>query len=305
MESLAQRVIRKLRERRFAAAARAIVATPPVVAADDGVVIFSMIGTRVLHPYLIAAKSLHARLRRGRFVILDDGTLTGADKAVLAEHLDGPEIRSLCDVDTGDCPRGGCWERLLTLLELRRKSYVIQLDSDTVTLGAVAEVAQAIAAGRNFTLMGDASVALRPVEAFAADLAGIPEGAHVQGRIEAVLHRIDAGLPTPRRYVRGCAGFAGFAPGGLGREVADAFSREAMALLGAAKWAEWGSEQVMSNVIVANEGDLLLLPYERYMNYWNEPALGGVSLAHFLGTCRYHRGLYLRAAREAMAALAG
>ena len=211
MESLPQRLIRKLRERRFAQAARAVRRTPPVVAADDGVVIFSMIGTRVVDPYLIAAKSLHARLRRGRFVILDDGTLTAADKALLAEHLDRPDIRRIAAVDSGDCPRGGCWERLLTLLELRRDAYVIQLDSDTVTLGPVDEVSAAIAEGRNFTLKGDASVALQPVSAYAADLTAIPESAHVQGRIEAVLDRIDAGLPHPARYVRGCAGFAGFA----------------------------------------------------------------------------------------------
>ena len=303
MESLLQRVIRKLRERHFAAAARAVRQTPPVRAADDGVVIFSMIGTRVVDPYLIAAKSLHARLQRGRFVILDDGTLTPPDRAVLAHHLDSPEIRPIAAVDTGDCPRGGCWERLLTLLELRRDAYVIQLDSDTVTRGPVDEVAEAIASARNFTLKGDASVALRPVEHFAADLSAIPQNAHVQGRIEAVLHRIDAGLPEPRRYVRGCAGFAGFARGGLGRDVADAFSREAQGLLGAAKWAEWGSEQVMSNVIVANEGEPLLLPYERYMNYWNEPDLGRASLVHFLGTCRYHRGLYRRAVRQTIAEL--
>jgi hypothetical protein len=305
MESLPQRVIRKLRERQFAGAARAVLRTPPLIAADDGVVIFSMIGTRVLHPYLIAAKSLHAQLRRGRFVILDDGTLTASDKSLLAAHLDRPEIRAIGDVAVGDCPRGGCWERLLTLLELRREAYVIQLDSDTVTLGPVSEIGAAIDAGRNFTLKGDASVSLQPADAFASDLSAIPPDAHVQGQTEAVLARIDAGLPQPARYVRGCAGFAGFARGGFTRDVADAFSREAAALLGAAKWAQWGSEQVMSNVIVSNEGDPLLLPYDRYMNFWDEPALGEVSFVHFLGTCRYHRGQYLRSARQAMAALAG
>lgn len=303
MKSLPQRVIRKLRERHFAAAARDVRRTPPVQARDDGVIIFSMIGTRVVDAYLIAAKSFHARLRQGRFVILDDGTLTAADRAVLDHHLDRPEFRSIADIDPGDCPRGGCWERLLTLLDLRRKAYVIQLDSDTVTTGPVDEVAQAIAVGRNFTLKGDATSRWLPADAFAGDLAAMSPDSHVQGLIEAVLHRIDAGLPAPARYVRGCAGFAGFAPGGFDRAVADAFSREAAALLGAAKWAQWGSEQVMSNVIVANEHEPLLLPYERYMNYWAEPELGAVSLVHFLGTCRYHRGRYRQVARAAIAEL--
>ncbi len=303
MESLPQRALRKLREWQFNRAARAVLDTPALRTAEDGLVIFSMIGTRVLVPYLVAAKSFHAHLGQGRFAILDDGTLTAADRAVLAVHLDAPLILSIADVDRGDCPKGGCWERLLSLLALRQGDYVIQLDSDTVTLGPVPEVAAAIAAGRNFTLKGDESSRWQPAGAFARDLATVPESAHVQARIEAAMDRIDAGLPKPVHYVRGCAGFAGFAPGGLGREVADAFSREATAMLGAAKWAQWGSEQVMSNVIVANEGEPLLLPYDRYMNYWGEPDLGAASVAHFLGTCRFERGMYRRAALSAIAAL--
>jgi len=303
MESLPQRVLRKLREWQFTRAARGVLSTPPVRAANDGLVIFSMIGTRVLYPYLVSAKSFHAQLGRGRFAVLDDGTLTAADKLVLAQHLDRPQIFSISDVAVGDCPKGGCWERLLTLLELRRGDYVIQLDSDTVTLGPVPEVAEAIAAGRNFTLKGDATSRWQEASAFGRDLDQVPESAHVQARIEAAMDRIGAGLPQPLHYVRGCAGFAGFAAGGLDRKAADSFSREAKVLLGAAKWAEWGSEQVMSNVIVSNEGEPLLLPYDRYMNYWREPDLGQASLVHFLGTCRYDRGMYLKAARQAIAAL--
>jgi hypothetical protein len=303
MESLPQRALRRYREWQSGRAARAVLTTPPRRAAEDGLVIFSMIGTRVLFPYLVAAKSFHAQLGRGRFVVLDDGTLTDADKAVLAHHLDGPLILSIAAVDVGDCPKGGCWERLLTLLELRARDYVIQLDSDTVTLGPVPEVAEAIAAGRNFTLKGDATSRWETTDAFARDLSQIPEDAHVQARIEAAMDRIDAGLPLPVHYVRGCAGFAGFAAGGLDRRVADAFSRKAKNLLGEAKWAQWGSEQVMSNVIVSNEGEPLLLPYDRYMNYWREPDLGQASLVHFLGTCRYDRGMYLKATRQAIAAL--
>lgn len=303
MIDLADRALRKLRELHFNHDARTVLASPPVRAADDGVVLFSMIGTRVVLPYLVAAKSLHARLGRGRFVILDDGSLTGADKDLLARHLDRPEIRSIHAVDTGACPRGGCWERLLTLLELRRDGYVIQLDSDTVTLGPVDEIAQAIAAGRDFTLRGDAAAAWLPVDAFAEDLAAIPAGAHVQTKAEAAMAQLCGVLPAPRHYVRGCAGFAGFAPGGLDREVAEAFSRKAEEMFGPGVWAQWGSEQVMSNVIIANEGEPLLLPYDRYLNYWNEPVGGTVAFVHFVGTYRYHRGAYAQAARRAVAAL--
>ena len=305
MIGIANRGLRKLRELQFNRTARAVLDTPPMRAADDGLVIFSMIGTRVLYPYLIAAKSLHAQLGRGRFAILDDGSLTAADKRVLAEHLDVPVIFPIAAVDPGDCPRGGCWERLLTLLDLRRDAYVIQLDSDTVTLGPVPEVAAAIAAGRNFSLRGEADAEWLPVAQIGYDFATLAATAHVQARIEALLERIEGRLPQVSHYARACAGFAGFAPGGYSRELADAFSREATHLLGAESWAQWGSEQVMSNVIVSNEGEPALLPYDRYLNFCAEPQLGPVALVHFIGTYRYHGGAYLQAARQAIAALRG
>ena len=234
----ADRGLRKLRELQFNRAARAVLETPRVKAADDGLVIFSMIGSRVLFPYLIAAKSLHVQLGQGRFAILDDGTLTATDKRVLREHLGEPVIYPIAEVELGDCPRGGCWERLLTLLELRRDTYVIQLDSDTVTLGPVPEVAAAIAAGRNFSLRGEADAEWLPVAQIGYDFDTLADTAHVQSRIEALLERIESRLPQVRHYARACAGFAGFAAGGNTRALADAFSREATHLLGARSFSD-------------------------------------------------------------------
>ncbi|MFM6950531.1 MAG: hypothetical protein ACKOW1_05870 [Novosphingobium sp.] len=305
MTELFDRALRKLREYRFLRGCQAVLATPPARARKDGVVIFSMIGTRVLLPYLVAAKSFQAQLGRGRFAILDDGTLTEADKAVLAHHLDDPVIMPIAAVGTGPCPRGGTWERLLTILDLRETEYVIQLDSDTVTLGAVPEVQSAIAAGRSFTLRGERG----------ADLLSLPEvggsggykpGAgrqHVQSAIEQAMGQVQIPGHPALRYVRGCSGFAGFAPGGKGRGLAEAFSREAERLLGPRHWAEWGSEQVTSSFVIANEPDPLLLPYDRYFNFWNEPVSEAAGLAHFIGTYRYHRGAYRAAVRQAIAHL--
>lgn len=306
MTSLSARIVRKTREYLYMRSARAILDSPPLTPADDGVILCSMIGTRVLLPYLVAVKSLHRHLRRGRVAILDDGSLTREDKAILAAHLGNPQIRAIADIDTGPCPQGGCWERLLSILELRRDAYVIQLDSDTVTLGPVPEVEQAIAAARDFTLRGEASADWMTLEDFARTTPGLDPLAtttHVQGAAEEVLGRIDAGLPRPAHYVRGCAGFSGFAPGGPGRELAEAFSSEASAILGAQSWKRWGSEQVMSNVVVSNGGEPVLLPYDRYLNYWNEPLPQDVALVHFIGTYRFHRGAYAEATRRAIAAL--
>lgn len=307
MMSLLDRAVRRLRELQFNRAARAVLATPPCrVDPDDGLVIFSMIGTRVLLPYLIAAKSFQSRLGRGRFAILDDGTLTAADKAVLAHHLCDPPIAALASVDTGPCPSGGTWERLLSILDLRRDAYVIQLDSDTVTLGAVPEIAKAIADRRSFTLRGEAGAEILPLAVGAARARTYrPVGrVHVQTAIEQVMDQVSIPGRSDLRYVRGCSGFAGFAPDQSGRALAEAFSVEAERLLGRDHWSEWGSEQVTSNFVVANEPDPLLLPYGNYINFWNEPVGGQVAFVHFVGTYRFHRGAYRRAARQAIAALA-
>lgn len=306
MNMLMQTAIRKLREMRYLAGAGDILATEPLSTVDDGVIIFSMIGTRVVLPYLVAAKSLYGHLQRGRFAILDDGTLTAEDRATLKTHLNDPDIFEMADIDTASCPKGGCWERLFKLLELRRDAYVIQLDSDTVTLGPVPDVIEAIDQRRNFTLKGEAGAQWLTV----ADFAEIrpfydpmdPQ-THVQDVAEALLERIDAGLPPQSHYVRGCAGFAGFAPGGFDTALPQAFSREIEAIVGREVWSRWGSEQVMSNVIVANEGEPVLLPYDRYLNYWDEPLSDRAAFVHFIGTYRYHRGAYADATARAIAAL--
>lgn len=305
MTLLIDRTLRKLREYRFLRGCRAVLATPPARIREDGVVIFSMIGTRVLLPYLVAAKSFQAQLGRGRFAILDDGTLTPADKAVLAHHLGNPPITPIASVETGPCPRGGTWERLLTILDLRKNDYVIQLDSDIVALGAVPEVQAAIKAGRSFTLRGEQGAEILPLPEVSAR-AGRRRGEgrqHVQSAIEQAMDQVQIAKRAALRYVRGCSGFAGFAPGGEGRDLAEAFSLEAERLLGPQHWAEWGSEQVTSSFVVANEADPLLLPYDRYFNFWNEPVNEQAGLAHFIGTYRYHRGAYRAAARQAIAQL--
>src|SRR3546814_16874437 len=83
-----------------------------------------------------------------------DGSVTGPFRSVLRQHLVNPRIMSIRDIDTWPCPRGGTWERLLTILDLCADDYVIQLDSDTVTIGPVPHIQQAIAANSSFTLLG-------------------------------------------------------------------------------------------------------------------------------------------------------
>ena len=304
MNSLVASILRRLREHHFLREIRPVLETPPITARADGLVLFSMIGTRVLLPYLVAIKSLHHHLQRGRVVILDDGTLTDEDRAILGVHCDSPRIISIADVDTGPCPRGGTWERLLTILDLRHDDYVIQLDSDTVCIGAVPEVRDCVENGRSFTLRGDADAEILPIEEIARRHGNHPR-VHVQAAVESRMDQVTIAGRESLRYVRGCSGFTGFAPETSGRALAEQFSAAAEALLGGEKWSEWGSEQVTSNFVTANSDGAQMLPYDRYLNYWLDDVPPDARFIHFIGTYRFHRGAYLRAARSAIAAMRG
>jgi hypothetical protein len=285
-------------------AVAAILDTPAIVPRRDGLVIFSMIGTAVLLPYLVAVKSLHAQLGRGRVAILDDGTLTAADRGILAAHLGDPQIIRMEEVPQGPFPRGGCWERLLTILDRRAGEYWLQLDSDTVTLGPVPELARAIASNRSFTLMGGADAPTQPMDlaAFAAHYyPNGPQEGHVQTRIESRMGGMAQGLGW--KYLRGCAGFAGFAAGNAGRDLAAAFLASMAAAIGKYDAAIWGTEQVASNFLIANEGAPVCLPYDRYLNYWGEDWGPDAAFVHFVGAHRYDNGAYARASKQAIAAL--
>jgi hypothetical protein len=283
---------------------RAVLATPPIVPRDDGAILFSMMGTAVLGPYLVAVKSLHHHLQRGRVVIIDDGTLTPDDKAVLAHHCGNPSILSIHDVVTAPCPQGGTWERLLTILDLRTDAYVIQLDSDTVTIGAVPDIAAAIDANRSFSIAGgeqEAPLGFLPVPEFAAHF--YPRGKeddHVQSLLESRLNTLpDA---ATRRYARACSGFAGFARGGPGVAAAREFSLVGEKLTDG-RWAEWGTEQITSNYVIANERGSTLLRYDHYMNYWAAPWGADTRFVHFVGAHRFDNGAYAAATRQAINAL--
>lgn len=267
-------------------------------------ILFSMIGTAVLLPYLVAVKSLHHHLRRGRVVLLNDGTLTASDRAILARHCDNPVILENADIDTGTCPKGNCWERLTAILDRRGSAFVIQLDSDTVTTGPVPEVIAAIEANRSFTLAGGHDEATHGFKS-AREIAAIfhangPTTDHVQAQAEAALATLDDA--DEARYIRGCAGFAGFARSDAGRGLVTQFSQAMDARLGST-WRQWGSEQVASNFVIANDPDPLQLPYHRYVNHWEEPLPSDPAFVHFIGTYRFARGNYKRCTRDAIAAL--
>ena len=284
---------------------RALLRTPPMQPSDGRLSLVSMLCHGEVVMYLLAVKSFCARLGcNPKVVILDDGTLTKSDCATLRAHLPEVRIVAISEVAPGRCPKGSCWERLLLLGDLVKDTYVVQLDSDTLTAHSIAEVAQCIDANRSFTLLGDGShPAIEPMLSACAR-----SKTNLSPMVQAVCERSFDQLPESAslKYVRGNAGFTGFAKGSIDREKIAWFSG-LMRRIAKEKWDEWGSEQVTSNLLIANSGDAHVLEFPKYLSYWAHAGVpyDDASFIHFIGPHRFSNGFYVRSARKVIATLEG
>lgn len=272
-------------------------ATPPLRIVESDLRIVSLVAVpRDLSMYLLAAKTLYRRIGHGRFVMIPDGPLSPAWREHLRRHLgDALTVQPIEEIPLGACQRGGCWERLLACLDWSERHYVVQMDCDTLALGDIPEVCEAIAANRAFTMAeGLPLQSFADAAAWAAAQDTPPT--HVVGEAQLAFAR------HPRReslcYIRGSAGFTGFARGGATRAEAELLHQEMETLLGRDRWRIWGTEQVASNVLVANSPDPLLLPYPDYSCVVRYSDLGAVRFAHFIGTDRFYRQRFARLGRR-------
>src|SRR3546814_1627054 len=90
---------------------------------------------------------------------------------------------------------------------------------------------------------------------------------------------------------------------GNNRMIATAFSQAVSTLVGPQRWKEWGTEQVTSNFVIANNDNARVLPPASYINYWGSPPSADVRFLHFVGTYRWHGFEYPRRSRDAIRAL--
>jgi hypothetical protein len=284
----------------FAYQCRSVLHAPLLVRKPGPTAVVTMLSTKDMLLYLLAIRLFCRWCPIGDIVILNDGTLTAEDQATLKRHLGDPIIVPVSDIPTGACPRGGCWERLLHILDLSADRYVIQMDSDVLTLAPIPEVLDAIEANAAFTLSSSNVERIVDLETTARNVAGA-DPRMVQVHAEQVLPRIPKDLGT--LYIRGSAGFAGFPAGGAGRARAEAFSVAMQRSMGDA-WTRWGTEQVTSNFIVANAPQARVLPWSRYQCFYGTEPPDDIALLHFIGTWRYDHGVYRKLARRMLAELA-
>lgn len=276
--------------------------TPPLTRDARGPIFVSQLASVYVDMYLLAVKSAALWVAPSRVVVLSDGSLTPSDLKLLRHHVPGLEVLRLEDVDVGPCPRGGTWERLTTCIALSRENFVLQIDSDTVTLREPRQVLDCIAENRSYTMSGcmsaepgDPSTRImswqEAADARAAE-AQQTDSPHIQILSETNL----VGLPQALGacYIRGCSGFAGFARGAISEQQMYDFSSAMEQRLGA-RWHEWGTEQVSSNFLIANAPGGCVLEWPAYAGQ-----MAGVTLAstmiHFTGEHRFNFGTYEMAA---------
>lgn len=288
------------KKRWFDFLARDIFLTPPAKCNQhSSLIILSQIYPADMTMYMLAAKSFSRYIRPREFVIIDDG-LSAHHRLTLTKHFDKIRFISIDTIASKFCPKGGTWERLLGIATLNSDDYVIQLDADTLTLANPDEVLSCVSGSRSFTLgtlMGQNIVGALAASEFARK----HPSNHVQIQAELALER----LPDSARlkYVRGCSGFTGFAPGTLNVEKVEHFSSAMMNLIGMQQWNQWGSEQVTSNFLVANCPNSLVLPVHFYPPW--SPACNPTAskFIHFVGTHRFKNGQYSKMAKNIISQL--
>jgi hypothetical protein len=288
-------------KRSFDRVAEGVLDTAPLRPQGDSPLFLSMVCHRDVATYLLAIKSLYDGIGHGLAAIINDGSLTSYDLAILHHHIPALEVLDIIAIETAACPRGGTWERLVKIIERSDEDYVIQFDADTLVSAAIPEVVQCWRDNRSFLLGTGSGRAVAP----APDVARMVQGwikangwteLPVGTAAEALLDKLpDA---AQRSYVHASSGFAGFARGAFRMADLEWFSTCMSEMLGVQRWSEWGSEQIASNYTLANAPGAAVLPFPRYACF--EPHLkhGDHAFLHFIGAYRYNDGVYRRRAAE-------
>lgn len=290
-----RKIVRIFQRAKFDVAAKKILNTAPLTyRTDPSVTVVSMVGHTSLNMYLLAIKSYMRNFGRGSIEVINDGSLTENDREILRYHVPNVQFSEASDVDTYDSPSYISWKRLYRVQKLAETSYVIQLDSDTLSLGPLIDVDDAILANRGF-LIG-CNRWSKAVDVYTLrDITSHWNSDHVQARAESIFHKL-AFFQDGTRYLRGCAGFAGYPNNFASVEQIRSLASEIYEHVGD-DWMKWGSEQTATLCLISKCQGSKILPWPAYQNFdfpsTNED-ISSMNLIHFIGTNRYERNVYAR-----------
>lgn len=261
---------------------------------DSNFVILTQLCSSDINMYLVAMASFCKFLKPKSVLVVAD-RLSVDEIVLLKSCVEGLTIIPIAEAACPGLPKGGCWERIVTIHRLLSDNYVVQLDADTVTLKYPHEVVAAINENISFTLatkMGYEKWTLAQTSEKISDI----NGDHVQLLAEKSFTKM-ADADT-RLYVRGCAGFAGYGKGSATLDSLINFSSEIEGLIGKSSWHQWGSEQVASNYVIANVPGSVILPFNEYPYYEVGLNADAPKFLHFIGGSRYKRGVYMMLSRK-------
>lgn len=262
-------------------------------------VLLSALCHRDVYAYIAAVLSLQRWLIPRRQVVVDDGSLLPKDMETLERYFPGIEYVAAGIYTDPGLPTYSSWRRIQAIAEFSASSYVMQLDADTLFFADPAEVQTLIKAGKSFMLGTDeGEVLVSAAEAQSAARVWHKQGErHIQCLCESNLEAFPEFFYM--HYVRACAGFSGFSRGSVSMEKLREISSVYRTVLND-RWGCWGSEQVASNIILANTPGVEVLPLSRYDEVGNYSS--DLVFCHFIGSSRFINGIYTRCARKLLEA---
>jgi len=280
---------------------RGILKTRPVQSMGEDCIILSMISHRDLWMYLVSIKSFIHFFKKGKVVILNDGSLSVKDIHLLRDHIKDVEIIHINNVINDQCPQGGCWERLLLISDLLSHSYVIELDADIITQGNIDEVLDAVRANQSFMMVDSAEKNVKPMEQIHHEANEEPTN-RFDNIVERKFHLL-SDFQT-MKYIRGSGGFCGYPQGAFNRNIVEDFSRRMSKIIGT-PWETWGSEKMTTSYLFANHPSHCILPFPKYAVYFciNGINYNAASVLHFIGMNRFKNDLYINCAKSILKVL--
>jgi hypothetical protein len=278
-----------------------ILNTPAISGRNDGLVVLSMVSHKDVLMYLLAVKTLDINLRRGRFEVIDDGTLNKQDIQIIQSHVQGVRFRTFQEINNTKCPLKGCWERLLYAAELSQNEQVLVLDSDIVVQGDLQEINRCIDQNQNFIMGAGQDIGpmmdiwkKESIKNTNLDASAV----HVQTYVDIHLNLIPNFENL--KYLKGSGGFNSFAKGIITRQIVEDWSIKLEGVFGP-RWHCWGTEQIMICFLLANYGHSVVLQEPKYGLYYAGDKNYDVMLViHFIGSHRYKKGYYAQSAKRSI-----
>ena len=153
MKTILNKILTRLQKKWFEYGVASVVNTKPIqYTKDSTVTIVTMLGHNAVLMYLVAIKSFIQQFGYGSIEVINDGSLTNTDIKLLNHHIPNINFSKATEVNTLTCPSYISWKRLLRIAELAKHSYVIQLDSDTISLAPLVDIHNKVQANEGFII---------------------------------------------------------------------------------------------------------------------------------------------------------